>query len=46
MGIIGFMRGMVGEVPNDGITANAMLPVLVITSASALPPEDQKCAAR
>jgi NAD(P)-dependent dehydrogenase (short-subunit alcohol dehydrogenase family) len=44
LGIIGFMRGLVGEVPNDGITANAMLPGLPNTSASALQPEDQKCA--
>jgi NAD(P)-dependent dehydrogenase (short-subunit alcohol dehydrogenase family) len=44
-GNFSFMRGLVGEVPNDGITANAVLPDLANTAASALQPEDQKCAA-
>ena len=31
MGIIGFMRGLANDVANDGITANAVLPVLTNT---------------
>jgi NAD(P)-dependent dehydrogenase (short-subunit alcohol dehydrogenase family) len=27
MGIIGFMRGLANDVANEGITANAVLPV-------------------
>jgi NAD(P)-dependent dehydrogenase (short-subunit alcohol dehydrogenase family) len=35
MGIIGFMRGLANDVANDGITANAVLPGLTNTSATA-----------
>jgi NAD(P)-dependent dehydrogenase (short-subunit alcohol dehydrogenase family) len=36
MGIIGFMRGLANDVANDGITANAVLPGLINTLATAL----------
>lgn len=42
MGIIGFMRGLANDVAADGITANAVLPGLTNTAATALQPEDQK----
>src|SRR6266853_3850165 len=42
MGIIGFMRGLANDVANDGITANAVLPGLTNTSASAAQSEEQK----
>jgi 3-oxoacyl-[acyl-carrier protein] reductase len=35
MGIIGFMRGLANDVANDGITANAVLPGLTNTLATA-----------
>jgi 3-oxoacyl-[acyl-carrier protein] reductase len=40
MGIIGFMRGLANDVANDGITANAVLPGLTNTLATA-PQTDQ-----
>jgi len=42
MGIIGFMRGLANDVANDGITANAVLPGLTNTLATATQTEDQK----
>ena len=42
MGIIGFMRGLANDVANDGITANAVLPGLTSTQATALQSEEQK----
>ena len=42
MGIIGFMRGLANDVANDGITANAVLPGLVNTLATASQSEEQK----
>jgi 3-oxoacyl-[acyl-carrier protein] reductase len=42
MGIIGFMRGLANDVANDGITANAVLPGLTNTAASAPQSEAQK----
>src|SRR5882724_3478804 len=42
MGIIGFMRGLANDVANDGITANAVLPGLTNTSATALQPDEMK----
>jgi len=42
MGIIGFMRGLANDVANDGITANAVLPGLTNTVATAPQSEDQK----
>ena len=42
MGIIGFMRGLANDVANDGITANAVLPGLIDTLATASQSEDQK----
>ena len=42
MGIIGFMRGLANDVANDGITANAVLPGLTNTLATAPQSEDQK----
>jgi NAD(P)-dependent dehydrogenase (short-subunit alcohol dehydrogenase family) len=42
MGIIGFMRGLANDVANDGITANAVLPGLTNTSATAPQSEEQK----
>src|SRR3984957_4025845 len=35
MGIIGFMRGLANDVAGDGITANAVLPGLINTLATA-----------
>ena len=37
MGIIGFMRGLANDVASDGITANAVLPGLTNTLATAPP---------
>jgi len=42
MGIIGFMRGLANDVASDGITANAVLPGLTNTPATALQTEEQK----
>ena len=42
MGIIGFMRGLANDVANDGITANAVLPGLTNTQATAPQSEEQK----
>jgi NAD(P)-dependent dehydrogenase (short-subunit alcohol dehydrogenase family) len=42
MGIIGFLRGLANDVANDGITANAVLPGLTNTLATAPQSEDQK----
>src|SRR5882724_7838471 len=42
MGIIGFMRGLANDVAADGITANAVLPGLTDTSATASQSEEQK----
>src|SRR5258707_1807677 len=42
MGIIGFMRGLANDVAGDGITANAVLPGLTDTAATASPSEAQK----
>jgi NAD(P)-dependent dehydrogenase (short-subunit alcohol dehydrogenase family) len=42
MGIIGFMRGLANDVANDGITANAVLPGLTKTLATAPQSEEQK----
>ena len=42
MGIIGFMRGLANDVANDGITANAVLPGLTNTLATAQQSEEQK----
>ena len=42
MGIIGFMRGLANDVANDGITANAVLPGLINTLATAPQSEEQK----
>ena len=42
MGIIGFMRGLANDVASDGITANAVLPGLTNTSATALQSDEQK----
>jgi 3-oxoacyl-[acyl-carrier protein] reductase len=42
MGIIGFMRGLANDVANDGITANAVLPGLTNTRATAPQSEEQK----
>ena len=42
MGIIGFMRGLANDVASDGITANAVLPGLINTSATAPQPEEMK----
>jgi 3-oxoacyl-[acyl-carrier protein] reductase len=42
MGIIGFMRGLANDVASDGITANAVLPGLTNTGATAPQSEDQK----
>ena len=36
MGIVGFMRGLANDVANDGITANAVLPGLIYTQATAV----------
>jgi NAD(P)-dependent dehydrogenase (short-subunit alcohol dehydrogenase family) len=42
MGIIGFMRGLANDVAGDGITANAVLPGLTNTVATASQSEEQK----
>jgi 3-oxoacyl-[acyl-carrier protein] reductase len=42
MGIIGFMRGLANDVASDGITANAVLPGLTNTAATAPQSEEQK----
>ena len=42
MGIIGFMRGLANDVADDGITANAVLPGLTNTLATAPQSEEQK----
>src|ERR1700733_1464057 len=42
MGIIGFMRGLANDVAGDGITANAVLPGLINTKATAPQSEAQK----
>ncbi len=42
MGIIGFMRGLANDVASDGITANAVLPGLTNTTATASQTEEQK----
>ena len=42
MGIVGFMRGLANDVAGDGITANAVLPGLTNTAASATQSDEQK----
>lgn len=42
MGIIGFMRGLANDVAADGITANAVLPGLINTKATASQPDEMK----
>jgi len=42
MAIIGFMRGLANDVANDSITANAVLPGLTNTLATAPQSEEQK----
>jgi NAD(P)-dependent dehydrogenase (short-subunit alcohol dehydrogenase family) len=42
MGIVGFMRGLANDVAVDGITANAVLPGLTDTAATAPQSEAQK----
>jgi NAD(P)-dependent dehydrogenase (short-subunit alcohol dehydrogenase family) len=42
MAIIGFMRGLANDVAEDGITANAVLPGLTNTPATAAQTEEQK----
>jgi len=42
MGIIGFMRGLANDVAGDGITANAVLPGLTNTLATASQSEEQR----
>jgi NAD(P)-dependent dehydrogenase (short-subunit alcohol dehydrogenase family) len=42
MGIIGFMRGLANDVGSDGITANAVLPGLTNTLATAAQSDEQK----
>lgn len=42
MGIIGFMRGLANDVAGDGITANAILPGLTETAATAPQSDEQK----
>jgi 3-oxoacyl-[acyl-carrier protein] reductase len=42
MGIIGFKRGLANDVAIDGITANAVLPGLTNTMATAPQSEEQK----
>ena len=42
MGIIGFMRGLANDVAKDGVTANAVLPGLTNTLATAPQSEQQK----
>jgi 3-oxoacyl-[acyl-carrier protein] reductase len=46
MGIIGFMRGLANDVAGDGITANAALPGLINTLATAPQSDEQKRATR
>jgi len=42
MGIVGFMRGLANDVASDGITANAVLPGLIHTPATASQTEEEK----
>jgi NAD(P)-dependent dehydrogenase (short-subunit alcohol dehydrogenase family) len=42
MGIIGFIRRLANDVARDGITANAVLPGLTNTLATAPQSEEQK----
>ena len=42
MGVIGFIRGLANDVGGDGITANAVLPSLTRTPATADIPDDVK----
>jgi NAD(P)-dependent dehydrogenase (short-subunit alcohol dehydrogenase family) len=42
MGIVGFMRGLANDVAGDGITANAVMPGLTNTAATAPQSEEQK----
>lgn len=42
MAIVGFMRGLANDVAGDGITANALLPGLINTQATAAQPDEQK----
>ena len=42
MGVIGFMRGLANDVANDNITANAILPGLINTSATSEQPDEIK----
>ncbi|GAB3788886.1 SDR family NAD(P)-dependent oxidoreductase [Dyella agri] len=42
MAIIGFMRGLANDVASDGITANALLPGLINTLATAAQSDEQK----
>jgi len=42
MGIIGFMRGLANDVASDNITANAVLPGLVNTQATASQSDEMK----
>jgi NAD(P)-dependent dehydrogenase (short-subunit alcohol dehydrogenase family) len=42
MGIVGFMRGLANDVAEDGITANAVLPGLTNTPATAPQSDEQK----
>lgn len=42
MGIIGFMRGLANDVAGDGITADAVLPGLTNTLATAPQSEEQR----
>ena len=42
MGIIGFMRGLANDVAADGITANAVLPGLINTKATASQSDEMK----
>jgi NAD(P)-dependent dehydrogenase (short-subunit alcohol dehydrogenase family) len=42
MGIIGFMRGLANDVAGDGITANAVLPGLINTQATASQSDEMK----
>jgi NAD(P)-dependent dehydrogenase (short-subunit alcohol dehydrogenase family) len=42
MAIIGFMRGLANDVASEGITANALLPGLINTQATASQSDEQK----
>ncbi|HTE30329.1 MAG TPA: SDR family oxidoreductase [Chryseolinea sp.] len=42
MGIIGFMRGLANDVADYGVTANAVLPGLTNTQATASQPDEMK----